>query len=72
VDGHLLVIVGFTATGNLVVNDPAADPRSGQSVRREYRRAQFEALWLGSSGGTVYLIYPAGHTRPAEGALGAW
>ena len=72
VDGHLLVIVGFTETGNVVVNDPASDPRRGQSVRREYRRAQFEALWLASSGGTVYLIHPTGQSLPADGALGAW
>jgi hypothetical protein len=72
VDGHLLVIVGFTDTGNVVVNDPAADPRRGQSVRREYQRGQFQALWLASSGGTVYLIHPTGQPLPADGALGAW
>jgi hypothetical protein len=72
-DGHLLVIVGFTADGNVVVNDPAADPRLGQSVRRVYDRGQFEGLWLKASAGTVYLIYPAATTPPAsEVAYGAW
>jgi hypothetical protein len=72
-DGHLLVIVGFTAEGNVVVNDPAADPRLGQSVRRVYDRGQFEGLWLKASGGTVYLIYPAATTPPSsEVAYGAW
>jgi hypothetical protein len=71
-NGHLLVIVGFTESGAVVVNDPAGDPRLGQDVRRVYRRDQFEALWLARSGGTVYLIYPATQAPPAEGAFGAW
>ncbi|HRK45816.1 MAG TPA: C39 family peptidase, partial [Nocardioides sp.] len=36
--GHLLVIVGFTASGDVVVNDPAA--KSAAGVRRTYDRAQ--------------------------------
>lgn len=71
-NGHLLVVVGFTAAGDVVVNDPAADPRLGQSVRRVYGRAQFERLWLTHSGGTVYLIYPETLTPPREAAFGAW
>jgi hypothetical protein len=72
-DGHLLVIVGFTPGGDAVVNDPAADPRLGLSVRRVYPRAQLERLWLTHSGGTVYLIYPGSMPTPArETAYGAW
>ena len=72
-DGHLLVIVGFTPEGDAVVNDPAADPRRGLSVRRVYPRAQLEQLWLTHSGGTVYLIYPQTQAVPsAETAFGAW
>jgi hypothetical protein len=72
-DGHLLVVVGFTADGDVVVNDPAADPRLGLSVRRVYPRATMERLWLTHSGGTVYLIYPEGQALPsAEAAFGAW
>jgi hypothetical protein len=72
-DGHLLVIVGFTADGDVVVNDPAADPRLGISVRRVYPRDTLERLWLTHSGGTVYLIYPESHATPsAEVAFGAW
>ena len=56
--GHLGVIVGFDAAGNPIVNDPAA--ASDEAVQRTYLRGEFEALWLGNSGGTVYLIYPAG------------
>jgi hypothetical protein len=72
-DGHLLVIVGFAANGDVVVNDPAADPRLGISVRRVYPRGQLEQLWLTHSGGTVYLIYPQSATPPSgETAFGAW
>ena len=72
-DGHLLVIVGFTADGDVVVNDPAADPRLGISVRRVYPRSTMERLWLTHSGGTVYLIYPESVAPPSgEVAFGAW
>ena len=60
--GHLVVLAGFDAQGNPVVNDPAAP--SDQAVQRTYRRTQFERLWLARSGGTAYAIYPAGKTVP--------
>lgn len=56
-DGHLMVLVGFDAQGNPVVNDPAAP--SNAAVRRTYPRAAFERLWLSHSGGLTYLM-----TRP--------
>jgi hypothetical protein len=62
--GHLLVIVGFTSTGDVVVNDPAASSSSG--VRRTYQRGQFESAWLGGSGGTAYVIHDAAHPLPAS------
>jgi hypothetical protein len=72
-DGHLLVIVGFTPDGNVIVNDPAANPNLGQSVRRVYDRSQLEGLWLEHSGGTVYLIYPSSVAPPStDVAFGAW
>ncbi len=61
--GHLAVIVGFDASGNPIVNDPAA--ASDGTVRRTYLRSQLEPLWLSRSGGTVYLIYPQGLVTPA-------
>ena len=61
-NGHLSVLAGFDGAGNPVVNDPAAP--DNPSVRRTYNRAQFERLWLGHSGGTVYLIFPPGHAVP--------
>jgi len=55
-NGHLVVIVGFDAAGNPIVNDPAAWTNS--TVRRVYDRAQFERVWLRGSAGTVYIIHP--------------
>jgi hypothetical protein len=55
-NGHLVVIVGFDASGNPIVNDPAA--WSDSTVRRVYDRTQFERVWLRGSGGTVYVIHP--------------
>lgn len=62
-NGHLLVLVGFDANGNPIVNDPAFP--SNAAVQATYQRSEFEPLWLQSSGGTVYLIYPAGYTTLA-------
>ena len=64
-----MVIVGFTAAGDVVVNDPAARTRAG--VRRTYDRAQFERAWLRGSGGLVYVIHDAAHPLPA-GARTNW
>jgi hypothetical protein len=61
-DGHLAVLVGFDPDGNPVVNDPAA--ASDDAMQRTYNRAQLESLWLETSGGTAYLIYPAGWNVP--------
>ena len=67
--GHLFVVVGFTATGDVIVNDPASS--SDAAVRNVYKRQQFEQVWLRSkrpradgtivssgSQGIVYLIKP--------------
>ncbi|CAN5512120.1 peptidase C39 family protein [soil metagenome] len=61
--GHLIVIVGFTQDGDVVVNDPASKTRQG--VRRTYDRAQLERAWLGGSGGTVYVLRDGAHPLPA-------
>ena len=68
-DGHLLVIRGFTATGDVVVNDPAAPTE--RSVRRTYERAELERAWLDGSGGTVYVIHREDRRLP-RGSRGAW
>jgi hypothetical protein len=56
--GHLLVVRGFTAAGDVIVNDPAG--RTNAQVRRVYDRAQFERAWLKGSGGVTYVIAPTG------------
>lgn len=61
-DGHLGVLVGFDTAGDPVVNDPAG--KGGDAVRRTYRRAELENVWLGHSGGTAYLAYPPGWSTP--------
>ncbi len=54
-DGHLLVLTGFDAYGNVCVNDPAAvDAAQGVAV---YDREQMEEVWL-NQGGVAYLIEP--------------
>ncbi len=60
--GHLIVLVGFDANGNAIVNDPAA--ASNDAVRITYIRQELETVWLENSGGTVYLIFPLGWTTP--------
>ena len=66
--GHLIVIVGFTSTGDVIVNDPASS--SDDVVRNIYKRSQLETDWLrtkriradgstgSGSGGVAYLIKP--------------
>jgi Peptidase_C39 like family len=53
-NGHLVVIAGFTRSGDVVVNDPAA--RTNKGVRRTYDRGQFEDAWVPASGGVVYVV----------------
>jgi hypothetical protein len=69
-NGHLLVIVGFTTGGDVVVNDPAAPKNS--TVRRTYDRAQFDAAWMRRSGGLSYVIYDAAHPLPARAGATNW
>jgi hypothetical protein len=61
-NGHLLVIRGFDANGDVITNDPAA--KTNEDVRKIYGRADFERVWLGGSGGIVYVIYPRGKALP--------
>lgn len=60
--GHLVVISGFTSAGNVIVNDPAA--ASNATVRRTYKRSEFEAAWQRKSHGLVYAVRDAAHAFP--------
>ncbi len=53
--GHILVVRGFTAEGDVIVNDPAA--ATDAEVRRVYRRDLFRRAWLDRSG-VVYVLEP--------------
>ncbi|MFG3603683.1 C39 family peptidase [Micromonospora chersina] len=80
--GHLMVVVGFTATGDVIANDPASP--SDAAVRHVYRRDQFEQIWqrtrrttasggTGSgSGGVVYLIKPTEVAWPVVAGSTNW
>ncbi|MGI5270980.1 peptidase C39 family protein [Nonomuraea sp. CA-218870] len=61
--GNLIVVTGFTAGGDVRVNDPAVpDGR----VRRVYPRGAFEHVWLRSSGsgGIAYVLHPPEMSLP--------
>jgi hypothetical protein len=60
--GHLLVIRGFTATGDVITNDPAVFTNA--EANKTYGREDFEDVWLGGSAGIVYVIYPTSKTLP--------
>ncbi len=68
--GHLMVCIGFTQEGNLILNDPAYSPGKGEGSRRIYPRENFIPAWHRSKN-TVYLIYPEGTKRP-ENRDGHW
>ncbi|OIJ92565.1 hypothetical protein BIV25_27335 [Streptomyces sp. MUSC 14] len=67
--GHLMTVIGFTAEGDVIANDPASPDDT--AVRRVYRRREFENIWLrtkrynaagkvvSGSGGVCYLYFPA-------------
>jgi hypothetical protein len=52
--GHLFVVAGFMRDGDVIAYDPAGRDRS--SVRRVYRRAEFEKAWLLNKRGLSYLL----------------
>jgi hypothetical protein len=69
-NGHLLVITGITADGNVMANDPAST--SDATVPHVYDRGQFEDAWLNHSGGIVYVIHPATGSLPVAAAQANW
>ncbi|MFE3634080.1 peptidase C39 family protein [Streptomyces sp. NPDC059168] len=79
--GHLMTVIGFTADGDVIANDPASP--SDEAVRRVYRRREFENIWLrtkrydangkvrSGTGGVCYLYFPARPTARQSKALAA-
>lgn len=80
--GHLMTVIGFTAGGDVIANDPASP--SNAAVRRVYRRAEWETIWLRTkrhnasgkvvpgTGGVCYLYWPAHPTAAQRLALAAF
>ena len=72
-NGHLMVIRGFTAAGDVIANDPASHLIADDTqVRVIYDREQFENVWVPHSGGIVYVIAPSGHLLPPAPAEANW
>ncbi|GLV58963.1 hypothetical protein KDH_57910 [Dictyobacter sp. S3.2.2.5] len=72
-DGHLMVVRGFTATGDVIANDPAmGGTTSDAGVEITYPRAIFQKLWLNASDGTVYVIAPEFWPTPLKDRDGSW
>lgn len=73
-DGHLLTIVGLTAEGDVVCNDPGSrgEPDPG-AVRIVFPRAAFERAWLTGSDGIAYVLHlPGVALPPAPGPEPNW
>ena len=61
--GHLVVCVGFTEQGDVVINDPFAHLEKEETVRKIYPRENVATAWVASNR-TVYLIYPVSAKIP--------
>ena len=79
--GHLMTVIGFTAEGDVIANDPFSP--SDVAVRRVYKRREWENIWLrtkrynasgkvvSGTGGVCYLYFPAHPSARQRGALAA-
>lgn len=79
--GHLMTVIGFTADGDVIANDPASP--SNEAVRRVYKRREWENIWLrtkrynasgkvvSGTGGVCYLYFPDRPTPAQRKALAA-
>ncbi|PSM40095.1 hypothetical protein C6Y14_28000 [Streptomyces dioscori] len=79
--GHLMTVVGFTADGDVIANDPNSP--DNEAVRRVYKRREWENIWLrtkrynaagnvvSGTGGVCYLYFPAQPTDAQRKALAA-
>jgi hypothetical protein len=79
--GHLMTVIGFTADGDVIANDPNSP--TNEAVRRVYKRREWENIWLrtkrynaagkvvSGTGGVCYLYFPARPTPRQRLALAA-
>ncbi|MFJ6956017.1 peptidase C39 family protein, partial [Micromonospora aurantiaca (nom. illeg.)] len=68
--GHLMVLAGFTAEGDPVLNDPYAP--DDERVRRTVPRGPFESAWQAGSGGIAYVLRPESTPLPPPPAQANW
>ncbi|MQY11850.1 hypothetical protein SRB5_19690 [Streptomyces sp. RB5] len=78
--GHLMTVIGFTAEGDVIANDPANSP-TDSAVRKVYRRREFENIWLrtkrytdkgsvaSGTGGVCYVLWGSEITDAQRAAL---
>jgi hypothetical protein len=76
-----MTVIGFTADGDVIANDPASP--SDSAVRRVYKRREWENIWLrtkrynasgkvaSGTGGVCYLYFPAQPSSQQRKALAA-
>jgi hypothetical protein len=65
-NGHLVVCVGFTKDGDVILNDPG----TSKHVRKTFSRKNLIYAWANSRN-AVYLIYPEGAEVPVD-RFGHW
>jgi hypothetical protein len=69
-NGHLIVCVGFTKDGDVVVNDPGVSVKRNMPARKVYPRDKVIKYW-NKSKDTIYLVYPETATLPKD-RFGHW
>lgn len=52
--GHVMVVTGFTETGDVIAMDPAGPDKAG--TRRVYKRDEFHRAWRLNKRGLAYLL----------------
>lgn len=63
--GHLVLVVGFSPRGEVIVLDPAAPNRG--SARRVYDRLEFHKAWAINKRGLAYVLGPLAGSPVATG-----
>jgi hypothetical protein len=65
-NGHLVVCVGFTKEGDVIINDPG----TSKNIRKTFPRKNLIYAWANSKN-AVYLIYPENAALPKD-RFGHW
>jgi hypothetical protein len=64
--GHLVVCVGFSKSGDPIINDPG----TSRNVRKTFKRKNLITAWANSHN-TVYVVYPVNAKLPND-RFGHW